>query len=60
MISACFQEPKKYDCVIRTYSGNVYYSDKADIVEKDEKIYFVDKITGKKSSTYQYSIQCKD
>lgn len=60
MISACFQEPKKYDCVIRTYSGDVYYSDKTDVVEKDEKIYFVDKITGKKSSTYQYSIQCKD
>ena len=59
-ISACFSEPKKYDCVIRTYSGDVYYSDKSDIVEKDNKISFVDKLTGKKSSTYQYSIHCKD
>lgn len=60
MISACVPEPKKYDCVIRTYSGDVYYSDKVDIVEKDGKVSFIDKITGKKSSTYQYSIQCKD
>ena len=59
-ISSCFSEPKKYDCVIRTYSGDVYYSDKSDISEKDGKIYFVDKITGKKSSTYQYSVHCKD
>lgn len=60
IISACVPEPKKYDCVIRTYSGDVYYSDKSDIVEKDKKISFVDKLSGKKSSTYQYSLHCKD